>query len=1018
MGDFSTLPSPIQQALTRGWTVLTANQRAARVLHRDFDISQRVMALSQWELPAIFSWESWINSLWHRLLLDGYASQLLLSPTQEHTVWCAIIAADSVATRPANASLRPIDALAQTAAEAWSLLHTYRARRRLAAAVATADTRAFARWAAEFDRRANRAQYLTQAQLPKTLRAAVEAGQLVPATGLLLVGFDSKNPAQTALVEAIRAAGTPVEDLTPHPLFGYSVPERSKEEESPDFVHNETAGAPSSAVSPRSAGASNPNLTLVSAVDERAELAACARWLRVRLTEQPNAHLAVIVPSLEAARSEIDRIFRPILAPELDDLAAPTGSGPYEFSLGQPLARTPMVSTALDILRWASGSLPLDRVTSLLLSPHFSAGRPDEPDELLARAEFDAFVLRRQPLLQPEISLDALLALAAADPKYGAENLSLLTKHLRTLCNILQRRELARDERTRNGPNLTERTHTEWAAIIDELLNAAGWSTPGRDSSVEFQIRRKWLSSLDELTTLDFDSRSVGTRVSYSTVLAELTRIVSQTIFAPESRHAPIQILGPLESAGSCFDALWFLRASNLSWPAHSTPNPLLPWLLQRELAMPGADPAHDTAYARRITQRIAASAPSVVFSYAQQAGEGQQRPSPIVVGLAETILAEAGLTLKLLTTEEVAPVEAQPAPVALEAFSDDQPIPPPPDRIIEGGASVLAAQAACPFRAFAEKRLFASALDSPTLGLDAGQRGSLVHTVLDAFWKEVETQAALKLYTAEERDGILVHCVDAALARHSPTPGWSRAYLAVERERLLNLLGPWLDFEADQRAPFLVLAREQKLTDVAIGPLRLSVRVDRIDHTYAAPHLADDAPDAESTESAFEASEIILDYKTGPAAIADWLGPRPDAPQLPLYAVVRAAANEASATSQAAAPNLAAIAFASVRLGKDIGLNGYESIEGILPKPAKLKTASLAAQLDEWRATLTTLAENFHFGDAHVDPKQYPKTCLRCKQRLLCRLDPTTLNPVALDPAADLDSTDLDYVALEADRG
>jgi len=980
MDDSSALPSPVRQALTRGWTVLTANQRAARSLHRDFDLDQRGGGLSQWKPPAILSWESWLTDLWHRLLLDGHTRELLLSPTQEHTVWRAIITAD-----PANASLRPIDALAQTAAEAWSLLHAYRSRPRLAASAATADTRAFARWAAEFDRRADRAQYLTGAQLPESLRAAVEAGQLAPPTGLLLVGFDSKNPAQTALVEALRAAGTSIEELAPQALG-------IKEEES---------GALSIAVSSRWVGVgaidpgptSSPDLTLVSAADERAELSACARWLRARLVERPEAQLAVIVPSLDAARPEIDRVFHSILAPELDDLTASANSGPYEFSLGLPLAHTPMVSTALDVLRWATGPLPLDRVTALLLSPHFAAGKPSEPDELLARAEFDAFVLRRHPLLQPEVSLDALLTLAST-PKHGAENLPLLLKHLRALRLLFQRSEFAHSERTS-----AERTHADWAAIVDELLDAAGWSTPNRDTSAEFQTRRKWSSALDELTTLDFDSRADGTRVSFATALAELTRIATQTLFAPESRHAPIQILGPLESAGSRFDALWFLRASDLSWPARSTPNPLLPWLLQHELAMPGAYPAHDTAHARRITERISASAPTVVFSYAlQSATESQQRPSPVIAGLAET-----SLTLSLLTADELAPAEPPSAPIALEAFADDEPIPPPPDRILEGGASVLAAQAACAFRAFAEKRLFASALESPSLGLDAGQRGSLVHAVLDAFWAVAETQTALQLYTNEERDGILTHCIDTALARHSSTPGWPRAYLAVERERLLNLLRPWLDFEADQRAPFLVLAREQPLTDVAIGPLRLTIRVDRIDRALPSPHTEDESAEGES-----EPGEIILDYKTGAASIADWLGPRPDAPQLPLYAVVRSAANEAAA-GNGEAPNLAAIAFASVRLGKDLGLNGYDSGAGILPKPAKLKFDTLADQVAEWRATLTALAEDFHSGDARVDPKQYPKTCLHCDQRLLCRLDPTALNP---------DDSDLDSAAQEADLG
>jgi probable DNA repair protein len=944
MDEARALPHQIHQALARGWTVLTANQRAARTLHRDFDLDQRSSGLTQWQPPAILAWESWLSTLWRRLLLDGHASALLLNSTQEHTLWRAIVAAD-----PANASLRPVDSLASLAADAWLLLHAYRARRRLQSAAISADTRAFARWASDFDRRADRAQYITAVQLPEALRAAVEASRLTPPTGLLLIGFDSKTPAQSALLDAIQSTGTSIEESLPQTP---AVDERSP-------------GAPSIAVSPRWMGGDNsePTLTLVSALDERSEISACARWLRTQLTERPTSRLAVIVPSLDAARAEIDRVFRPILAPELDDLAAPTNSGPYEFSLGIPLAQAPLVSTALDILRWITGPLPLDRITSLLLSPHFAAS---SDVELLARAEFDAFTLRRQPLLQPELSLESLLSLAS-NPKHGAENLPLLQKHLRALRTIFQQKDLMQ----------AERSHADWIVTIHEILDAAGWSTPARDSSVEYQTRRKWLSALDELATLDFD----GARVCFATALGSLARIVSQTLFAPESRHAPIQILGPLESAGSRFDALWFLRASDLAWPARSTPNPLLPWPLQRELAMPGADPAADTSHARRITERIAASAATVVFSFAQHSADdnGQQRPSPIVLAL--------DTELKLLTAEEFAPANPIPAPIVLEFFPDDAPIPSPPDRVLEGGASILAAQAACPFRAFAERRLFASALEAPTLGLDAAQRGSIVHAVLEEFWFKVESQSALKLLTTDQREALLTRCINSALAEHSPNPsqGWPRAYLDTERQRLLTLLTLWLEFEATQRSPFAVLARERQLDDVAIGPLRLKIRVDRIDRVVDESNPGESNPD--------EADQIILDYKTGVASVADWLGPRPDAPQLPLYAVVSVIANHAAAANSEAAPNLAAIAFATLRPGKELGLHGYESREGILPKPAKLKVESLEEQLAQWQEILTALAEDFHSGDARVDPKRYPQTCARCEQRLLCRLNPAALD-------------------------
>ena len=1000
MDDPHALPRQIHQALERGWTVLTANQRAARTLHHGFDLDQRARGLTHWEPPAILAWDSWLDSLWHRLLLDGRASELLLNPTQEHTLWRAIIAAD-----PVNASLRPIDSLAELAAEAWLLLHEYCGRRRLHAAVANADTRAFARWANEFDHRAARAQLLTEAQLPEVLRAAFAEGRFTatqPAqAGILLVGFDSMKPAQTALLDAIQATGTPIEEHNPK-------------------IPGTSSGAPSIAVSSRWVGGTDrepdaiPSLTLVDAPDERAELAACARWLRARLTRQPDARIAVIVPAIESVRAQIDRVFRQTLAPELNQIDAPANSGPYEFSLGVPLAHTPMADAALDILRWATGPLALDRVSALLLSPHFAAGNSESgpectspaPSELLARAEFDAFVLRQQPLLQPQITLDELHALVAE------------ARHISGLTNLLKCLSALRPLFLRRDLLTAQQTHAEWAATFHELLDAAGWAAPGRDSSTEFQTRRKWQSALDELATLDFDSafesRSDGTRVRFAAALAALERISTQTLFAPESRHAPVQIMGPLESAGSRFDALWFLGSSDLAWPSNPSPNPLLPWLLQRELAIPGADPAHDTAHARRITQRIAASAPDVLFSYAHQSSEGHQRPSPVVTGLAA-----AGRALELRTSNEIAPAEPAAEPVELDAFADDALIPPPPDRVLHGGASILASQAACGFRAFAEKRLFSSALDTASLGLDPRERGSLVHAVLERFWAEVESQSALQLLTPEEREARLTHCIRVTLDRQYPNPasGWPRAYLLTERQRLLKLLGPWLDFEANQRAPFTVKSREETLPDVQIGPLRLNIRVDRVDRidlTQLPSESAEDEPADSEPKGEKLAGEIILDYKTGPASPADWLGDRPDAPQLPLYAVVSAAANKEDA------PHLAAVAFASVRPGKYLGLHGYQSRDGVLPKAAKLKAASLEAQVAEWREVLTALAEDFHSGEARVDPKQYPQTCKNCEQRLLCRLNPATLDANSLDEDSDADfpAGSSDSASEEAARG
>ena len=920
------LPPPIAHALRNGSTILTANQRAARSLRRAYDLHSHALGLPSWQPPPIFAWDTWLDSLWQRLLAQGNATGLLLNRAQEHALWRSIIDRDA-----ATSSVQPIHALAELASAAWSLLHACRGRDRLHAFPGNSDTGAFARWVRAFESLCAGSDCLTRAQLPAALIGHIAARRLHLPASLLLTGFDSTTLAQSALLDALRAAGISVEHLP---------------QTSPAL-----------------------DLVLASSPDRPSELAACAIWLRSRLTAAPGSTIAVIVPSIEPVRDEIDRTFRAILAPELNHIASTSGSGPYEFSLGIPLAQTPLAAAALDILHWAIAPLPLTRIGSLLLSPHFASADPPG-SELLARAEFDAFTLRRRRLLHPALAIDGLFQLVSSQPHN--RHLPALLHHLRRLRAVQRRHGLT-----------APRAYADWAGFIHDLLDAAGWALPSHLDSTEFQARRKWDAALDELATLDF----AGARPAFAEALAALERIAADALFAPQSRHAPIQIMGPLESSGSSFDAVWFLRAGDLDWPSPPAANPLLPWLLQRALAMPGADPAADAAHSLRITRRIASSAPAVIFSYAQQDADGRRRPSSLVAGL--------GCTPRAASTLAPAPPIA--APIALDSSLDLDAIPHPPAAVLRGGASILQAQAACGFRAFAEWRLFASAPDSVALGLDPRERGSLVHRVLEFFWAAVESQSKLRQMTPSERDAQLSASIDAALNQDygSPAPGWPAAFAAAERRRLLNLLIPWLEYEA-ARPPFTVLAREQ-LSGVHIGPLLLDLRVDRVDLALNAGRPA---------------GEIILDYKTGEAKPAQWLGPRPDAPQLPLYAV-------------ASSSNLAAVAFANIRPGEDMGINGFEARNGILPRSAPLNAAGLNAQLDQWRETLASLAEAFYAGDAAVSPKRYPRTCDLCRQRLLCRLDPATLDPESFDypdpapdPTTDPAPDPSQSAAPEADRG
>lgn len=887
------LPVGITEALERGATLVTGNQRAARTLRRAVDRRNREAGLVTWRVPAIVAWDGWLTGLWRELVLGGGAAELLMNRTQEHLVWRGVLEADAEL-----ASLKGYDSLAKLAAEAWALVCGYGGLGRLrGASGGSSDAKAFVRWVAGFERRCREDGLLSGAQLAERLRGSIATRELKVAAEVVLVGFDAMTPVQRALVEAVAATGVVVTEVA----VGLLADER----------------------------------VLVSAADQAEELRAAAGWARGVLETDANARVAVIVPGLEAERREIDRVFREVLAPELEEIGA-KGAVPYEFSVGVALGQTPMGSTALELLRWAVEPRPLNEVSGLMLSPYFAM----VASERGTRAEVDAFALRGARLLRPEVS-------PAWVVEQIGERAPVLAAALRRMLVVVAR-SVAEEE---------QRLYSEWAEVMHELLDAASWGAGLDEDSVEFQTRRRWGGVLDELATLDF----AGARVSYDLARRAVERIADETMFAPASRESPVQVMGPYEAAGGVFDAVWFLHAGDLSWPTMVSGSPLLPWGLKKELGLPGVDAGRDAAMARAVTERVARSTRRVIFSYAAESEDGRQRPSVVL----------AGLDLEEVLAAEFVPPARERVVVALEAVADDMAVGPLPAGAVFGGSRVLELQAACAFRAFAELRLGSTELDGVTLGLDAGESGSVVHRVMEEFWGAVRSQAALRAMPPPERDAALDRAIAQGLARTAElsTSSWDAAYVAMLDERLRRLLRPWLEKEL-ARPPFSVKLREQASREVHLGPLILDLRMDRVDQT--------------------EGGELVIDYKTGAAATKDWLSPRPDAPQLPLYAVV------------ADAETLGGVAFGQLRVGKEMGWKFFARNEQVLGEVKGMEVPEFTAQVEAWRERLTLLAEDFAAGAPALNPKQFPATCKYCGQRLLCRVVGASLEVEEEETAVD----------------
>jgi ATP-dependent helicase/nuclease subunit B len=665
---------------------------------------------------------------------------------------------------------------------------------------------------------------------------------------------------------------------------------------------------------------------LVKVLHRKDEMETCALWVRNQLQE--NRRIAVVVPDVAAMRPEITRIFHQVLAPETVAINTNDSALPFEFSLGVPLADVPMARSALLLLRWLHEPLLQSDISWLLLSGFLD----EQTGEMLPVAEFDAKV-RQEPMRQPEQDLESYLKSGSAPDG--------LRRRLYTARKVLAQK--------------SSLTFAEWAEAADEILEIVGWPGGHALESEDFQVQARWSHLLDQISALAFDGRSVG----FGEFLEVLKQQAAHVIFAPESRDAPVQIIGPMETAGLSFDSIWFLSATDARWPRVAQPHPLLPRGLQRDHKMPHADSTSDWNLAKQVTARLVQSSPRCLFSYAVQDEQGACRPSTLIdAGVKEVssdaLRARIGAGDYGKEDEGAIPPEEQ-EEAAIVAW---------PVELDAGGAEILRMQAACPFQAFASRRLAARPMEATDWGLEARERGSVVHRILETLWGELKTRENL---VAARDQGTLHPLVEQhvqmALKKfrsRTEEHSWSQAYLDAEEERIVALIEEWLEYEAP-RSNFTVEAGEEKLS-VTVGELKLQVRVDRID--------------------AVMGGRIIIDYKTGQLAAVSWDGDRPDEPQLPLYA------------GFGNIDDLKGVLLARVRDDNAAFIGRVEDARQVDGNRKLVKPPYSDAMLQRWQTVLTELGQHFVKGEADVDPKQYPKTCQFCRLPGLCRIaenDPAT---------------------------
>ncbi|MFK8018066.1 MAG: PD-(D/E)XK nuclease family protein [Gammaproteobacteria bacterium] len=794
--------------------------------------------------------------------------------------------------------LDDVGGTARKASSAWTLVQSYRLPDPARSPHPNADVAAFGQWMRRYFKRCREQSLMDHARLADSIAPALKAGAIEAPASVLLVGFDGLTPQQRLLLKTLETLGSKL-DL----YRGARIESQARSVRFPTSIDEYTA---------------------------------VARWVRDILGRDDGGNTAVLVPRLQEDRRSIERIFDDILMPGSSLPGSNLGGRPYNMAVGEAFQRAPLVSTALSICELMRPTLPFDTFSSLLRSPFLRGAAVEAP----LRARFEVW-LRQQNIARAPVSHLSALFFQFRQRAGQSVDDSVTEALLNGLKSVLSHVESAHRA-------------SRWAELFRSLLTACGWPGDSPLDSASFQTAERLRSLLDEMSGLDF---LTGT-LTVDEALALLRRLARRVTFQPQTPDLPVQILLPEQASGLHFDHLWLCDAHAGTLPEAANPNPFIPLAWQREHSIPGSSARVQLDRAQRLTRGLLRSAGQVVVSAPLTVDDHPVPLSPLVAHLETSVLAS--LPLAEVTDFQ----QAIRAATDLETC-DDELAPPLPPLVAQsaapGGSGVFALQAACPFRAFAQLRLRAQPLEEPEPGLNARERGSLIHNALENVWQKLgSSDVLLDLKNSEFLETQIWEITDSALNhidQRRPLPLAAR-FRAMEHQRLVRRVLQWLLIEAE-REPFDVVRAETR-TRVTLGGVSVDLTMDRVDR-LAGGALA------------------VIDYKTGHASVGDWFGDRPTQPQLPLYVLAQT-------------EPVGAVAFAFVR-PRDGGFAGIGREAGLLPGveawSASRRGRALGLSFDDligqWRVDLESLGKEYAGGVARVDPKQ--GACRYCHLPSLCRI-------------------------------
>jgi probable DNA repair protein len=632
------------------------------------------------------------------------------------------------------------------------------------------------------------------------------------------------------------------------------------------------------------------------------EVEHAARSARALFERDRESSSAVFVPGLAQHASLLERVFGQVFYPSSAQRLLNIPETPIHIHSGKPLEQEPLVAGALLLLELARPLIHHADAGAILRSPFLRGATAERSLRALADVE-----LRRRREL--DVSL--------RDIEWAARNCPLLISIWPAVHGVLRATTQAREL-------------SEWNEFIRDLLEALGWPGEAKLSEHEQRIVDAWTDALAELATLGL----VSPAVSFDSALAQLRRLLSGTI-ERGNWSSPIQILDASNAAGLQAGHAIVIGLSDETWPPPARSSPLIPLKLQRVHQVPGSWTQSMRDEREQATRALFSVAPHVTAAYSG-------RLSPLVERYVQRDLPEAPVWTGRLPRQSY-------LRASLEQLEDTQAPALPPSEGVRGGASVIKAQSACPFKAFAEYRLNARAPEDACFGFDARDRGGFLHKALENVWRRLGSQDVLRATPPQELQ-LLVHTVVSEAVAGDETGVLYQLAARAERDRLEDLILKWLAIEGDRKHSFTVETVEQERF-FEIPGLRLRLRMDRMDRLK-------------------NGNLVLIDYKSGPQTRPKLKGERPAEPQLLVYA--------------AAVPDrVDGIFFGQIK-PRELKAVGFSRDRHFSGQTAEIRK-DWDAYLEAARLSVERLAHDFVRGAAAVDPIK--GACAYCGVKPFCRV-------------------------------